>query len=291
MINYELVKLYPQIKIPTFEYADYYISVLLEGNIINADIFADLKVFNENIIGKESETINEYKYKIFQKVFKYFVENCNLSNIDMGNELFCNRYLEQKFSNYNPDNFYVSIDLREANFQSYKIAFPTELNKEESWVDFLVNKFNVHPLIAKSKSYRQFILGNLNPKRANNICKYMMEKISVEIEKHTDNIVCKKSDEIILEFKEFPNLNDIQSQLKLFKTKQTIFKIKEVKSFDEIISIKEIFSTEGNIEKKELINIPLNRFFIHLKENIIHKPINEFDLTFTVDKRKAKWII
>lgn len=294
-MNYkELEKLYPEFKIPYEKEAEYYLNILMFNK---TELQKTFKLF-ENLEALHPD-ITKYKFKKFDEIIAYFkTMNWELNNLDNNCSLLNSEYTEKEFNNYKSDKFYISIDLKEANWQAFKMAFglidgPNELPAFEEWV---TKQFDLHPAIAQSKSFRQFLFGNTNPKRLQRIQKGIMNVVCLS-HPYKEFIVGKKPDELIFEFS---NLNDFDGyQLSHFadnisyQFKFSFFTISETTNFNEFIRIKNKFTGSNfiNLLERKLIGVPGNRFFIHYKKLIMGESLDERDFYFVQDKHLAKWIL
>ncbi|MEO6301621.1 MAG: hypothetical protein ABIP51_00485 [Bacteroidia bacterium] len=281
----ELTKLYPNHKIPVVKHAEYYLDLLNEANITTKIPIQQLKCLQA--IGTD---VSKYKMKSMDEILKYFKNNhWDLSELPLSSPIFNKEdYTLLDFNNWNttsPTATYVSIDLKQANWQSFKLAFGLNLPDWETWTK---QTFNLHPFIADSKSFRQLLFGNTNPKRLQTIQQEMMKDLlSIFPESLKGFIVSRKSDEIILEFPVF-----FQSDMDLLNSFLTPnfsvskFTVSEHLSSNETIKTKNMDNGEA-----KMINVPGNRYFIHLKNIILKKEIDERDLYFEVDNKLAKWIL
>jgi hypothetical protein len=291
-MNYgELQKLYPDFKIPFEKDAPYYIGLLTKNNAsleLNYNDFVSLELIEKDSV--------KYKFKKFDEILAYFKEmKWDLNSIPQTSELLNSKYTLREFNNYKPNKFYTSIDLKEANWQSFKHAFELNLPNFEEWS---TTQFDLHPAIAKSKSFRQYLFGNTNPKRLQRIQESMMKDIFSLFILDEDKIVGKKSDELIFEFKDSKEATDWFIHYLYvsypFDCKINFFTVSEHTNFNEFIRIKEIIGgfllgPRGN--ERKLMGVPGNRFFIHFKTLILKEELDDRDLKFTVEKNLAKWII
>jgi hypothetical protein len=119
----------------------------------------------------------------------------------------------------------------------------------------------------------------------------ILESMPVYLVPH---IVGKKADEIILEFNKIPSsyYNDFNSLAIPFQYTIKLFSINNIKSFNETIRVKNIMSFDtGEVIKRKMINVPGNRYFMHLKNIILNQDVTDNDLIFQQDSMLAKWII
>lgn len=297
MNHSELQKLYPDFRIPYEKEADYYLHVLLRNNSKLQKQFDDFTALES-----EQSDIIKYKFKKFDEIMEYFKsQNWDLNSIDKDSPLLHSGYSEQDFNNYRPDKFYISIDLKEANWQAFihGLSLSKALDYER-WSNFC---FSLHPAIARSKSFRQFLFGNTNPKRLQSIQKSMMNEFyNCLSDEWKSFIVGKKSDEILFEL---PNdwrnydSDDFGEALNMlpYKFKVTLFRVSEYTNFNEFVRIKEVYSVSSDIDtphmitERKLMGVPGNRFFIHYKTLILGESLDERDTFFINDKHLAKWTL
>ena len=112
---------------------------------------------------------------------------------------------------YNGDNvgrFFISIDLKKANFQTLKWFDKNIVCGAETY-DELMDKFGGDDYFKKSKYTRQVIFGKLNPKKTITLEKYLIGKIFSHPDNHLfkclydkTTLVTVKSDEIVFEIEE-----------------------------------------------------------------------------------------
>lgn len=132
--------------------------------------------FNEN----EEEFI-KYFLDTRESIIKYFHENEEYKNF---NTIDLNMYKIPKMnvsrSNvYKEDNngkYFLSIDIKKANFQCLKYFSPNLFKGKETYEEF-IGIFTDNDYIKKSKYNRQVIFGQLNPSRHITLEKYLSYKI------------------------------------------------------------------------------------------------------------------
>lgn len=309
----ELQKLYPKIKIPFYKEQEYYLNCFLEDEAnfsFLPNAISDLSLLEEDL-KNEGKSITKFKLEKFDEIVKDF-NNCewtkSLSELDLEKIFGKKEFKTKDFNNWNPNKVYISIDLNEANWSVFK-HFVLKLTPGRlNWFRFVTTKYNLPPALANSKSFRQFVLGNTNPKRLNKLGEFSIQELAEKIKNNLPeiNLVSQNADELIYELQnnEFliSNVEEIINNSGFYlPTKCNVFKISEVKNFGEVVKIKEtikfLFSnvegiTSGpKVVKRELINVPGNRFFIHYKTLILNKEIHDNDLLFELDRKLAKWVL
>lgn len=282
----ELQKLYPTFKIPYEKEADYYIGLLLEGN---PELGVDLKNVQDfrNQVGEEN--MSKVKMKLFDEVLEFFKLNgWDTSKVDH-KQFDCN-FKEINSSLYKekiPTSF-ISIDLKEANWQAFKHIF--NLKELDSFSEFLIKWHGAHPAIANSKSFRQFIFGNTNPKLLQKVQRKMITEIEkkLTIELGSLPLIVRKSDELILPGWHFAGVStDINAP---YDVRRSFYTTEMTSNFGETVRIKTIIKAV-NESKRKLQEVPGNRFFIHYKTLILGMELDERDFYFKNDGKLAKWIL
>lgn len=273
----ELIKLYPKIKIPYFDEYEYYINICKTFIPNLSEILSDM-----NRCTLEHQ-ISSYKMKKLDEIIQYFKEDKkssydNFNNIELPKVISNN--LPKSFSNYEHNENYISIDMCSAN---WTILSKYILGIDIDWINFMMDVFDLDPFLAKSKSYRQLVCGNLNPGRQQAFQKYYMSELANKLS--WLDIKCVSTDEIII--KDCPDTNYTAIQAAIdsmpisFKVK--LFNIQIKKNYGDQIIIK---------NDKELFGVPGNRFYLHYKTLIMQEPLDEKDLYFEPEPHKlAKWII
>jgi hypothetical protein len=280
-MNYgELQKLYPDFKIPYEKEAPYYIELLLKNDSSLQQKYNDFFALEM----AEGDPIR-YKFKKFDEIIAYFkTMNWDLNSIPFDHPILNPGYATKEFSNYKPDKFYVSVDLKEANWESFKFGLGIEDKSDfEKWS---IKTFDLHHAIARSKSFRQFLFGNTNPKRLQRIQESMMKEI-ITIFNDDTRIVGKKSDELVFEF-DNENYNLVQAMRIIHQIKITHFTVSEHTNLNEFVRVKTIFLPT---QEKKLMAVPGNRFFLHYKTLILNEGLDERDTYFINERNLAKWVL
>ena len=179
---------------------------------------------------------------------------------------------------YHQDNigkFFISIDLKQANFHTLKKIDKDIVLGADTYEDF-IGTFTDLDYVKKSKNTRQEIFGKLNPNRHMTAEKYFITEIYkkvIDVYPYINgHCVCMSADEIIFNI-EFLRFNDklfcysFRSEIERiaqelgFKVHVEFFHLygfnllfKESKSVRDTFYIKEYFATEG---KFKLIAAPL----------------------------------
>lgn len=280
----ELVRLYPKVKIPMFDKAEYYLFTL--SKTMNIQELLD----SCNDCFLKHGSIESYKMKKHDEIIAFFKSSELLTNINNATIVNDKEVMFPKnFNNWSENKIYVSIDMIEANWSVFK----NNINSP-SWIDFVTEKFDLHPFIANSKSFRQIIFGNLNPSRIIALQKEFIKNLAIKyVNGGMPSPVMVSNDEILFEFEKsnssqywnLPVYTDLQYNLRIKK-----YFITKHENFEEQVLIKNELYTNKN--SKELFAVIGTRFFIHYKTLILNELVIDEDLFFEAEpKRFAKWVI
>ena len=274
------VKLF-DLNVPVIEHLDYYINQMSKTQKYK-DIRHFLSLYEESEV--EIDDAYEFRKNKSQEIIE-FIKGTNAYN-----ELCYDKnlidYPTAKSIEYLEEIKYFSIDLRSANWVSLKHYDPNHINELGSdYIDFL-SKFNLPKVFLHSKYLRQFIFGNVNPKR---LIKVQRNLIQEMVRKYQDKLQVEgvRNDEVIFSFKDFSEIKDIYNQIDHDKYKTKIFTIERVEDF----RIDTSYNVFGEILHKEMMGVDGTLFYIKLKEYITGEKLDIRDLYFRSNGRKAIWAI
>jgi len=119
---------------------------------------------------------------------QYRVTHPNLPNKDI-------------FKASNDGKYFISIDMKKANFSSLRHYDSSIFKDADTWEAF-IGRYTDNRHIINSKYIRQVILGNCNPKRHITYEKYLMDQVLTQLLQNDiapERIVFFSNDEIVLE--------------------------------------------------------------------------------------------
>jgi hypothetical protein len=172
---------------------------------------------------------------------------------------------------------------------------------------------DIHPLLGKSKVWRQLVFGGLDPKQ-NQRCQqaYMTglwNRIASSGVAPEDRILFSP-DEIVINAgklkatvkRNFANLQALAAESKDadampqvpidFRGKMDIrVRLYRLQTIESGMYIQEELDSDLNIKYRSLHGVPGNRFFIEFKKHILEAPIEDPDLYFINEHRLAKWVM
>jgi hypothetical protein len=274
------VKLF-DLNVPVIEHLDYYIEQMSK-----TQKYKDIKHFLS--LHEESEMEIDDAYEFRKNKSEEIIEF--IKNTNAYNELCYDKnlidYPTTKSIEYVEDTKYLSIDLRSANWVALKNYDPIHINElGTDYIDFL-GKFNLPKVFVHSKYLRQFIFGNVNPKR---LIKVQRNLIQEMVRKYQNDLQVEgvRNDEVIFSFKEFSDIKDIYNGIDHVKYKTKIFTVNRVEDF----RIDNLYDVDGNLLHREMMGVDGTLFYIKLKEYITGEKLDIRDLYFKSNGRKAIWVV
>jgi hypothetical protein len=276
------VKLF-DLNVPEYEHFDYYVE-----QYSRLPRWKDLK--NKIKIYQDFESLVEdpYKYKL-EKAGQIidFLKSTRAHN-ELNDDNLIPDYPTNKNFEYSEGDKYLSIDINLANWVVLKKYDPEFLNELGDTYQSLLEKFDVHPIFFNSKQFRQYIFGNLNPKKQIKAQRVIIEDLIKSISNYSKlNIFCIKHDEVIYKFTDYNDVRNIISPLDQDLFKYKIFTVKRCEDF----RINNFYDEFGNFISNELSGCNGNKYFIYLKKYILNEPLDIRDLYFRNDGDLAIWSV
>jgi len=233
---------------------------------------------------EEIEDMFGYRMSKIDEIIS-FVKGTRAYN-DMADENLIPDYPVNKSFEYSEGVNYLSIDLKMANWQSMKKYDPSFINELGETYSELLNKFKVPEVFHKSKHFRQYIFGNLNPKKQMKVQRVFVEDIKNAMSRYNLKIECIKHDEIIYSFKKIEDVREIIEGLDGDDFTVRAFTIKKVENF----RINQYLCKDsGEILHSEPVGCNGHKFFMYLKKYIFNEPYDIRDLYFRMDGELAVW--
>ena len=268
------------LNIPVYEYFDHYIEQLSKTQKFK-DIKSMIPIFEE----AEDSIKDIYQYKVdkSKEIIEFLKQTRTYEEFNYDNLL--PDLSNTKNFKYDEGVKYLSIDLKKANWQSIKKYDPDFLNElGNTYYDFL-SKFDVPEVFKHSKQFRQFIFGNINPKKQIKVQRSIIQTVidSINLEP-----VCVKHDEVIYSYQSITDILDILSKFindDNFNVK--LFYITRVDDF----RIDNLLDLNDKVVEKDMVGCNGNLYYINLKKYITNEKLDIRDLYFRLDNRFAIWDI
>lgn len=218
-----------------------------------------------------------------------------------------NSKLRTKDELRNNDNTYlISIDFKSANYNAIR-TYDNDGELFSSWEE-LCNELDIHQTLSKSKSFRQYVFGNISPGRLTKIQHINIIKI---VDKLIEGKCFIEEDFVFISHDEFivrlrPDHKLAVNRIHLLNSEvgriiseeginmPTHYNVFKLETLGKGKYIKTHYNVKmGGLSEKytSLVGIPGNDFFRYFKEHILKEELDERDLYFTVDGKLAKWVV
>lgn len=269
------------LNVPSFDEFDYY-----KNQFSRLDRWKNLDELIKLYESAESEIVDMFEYRM-NKIDEIitFIKSTRAYN-DMVDDNLIPDYPTNKGFEYSEGVNYLSVDLRMANWQAMKKYDPDFINELGDTYSVLLNKFDVPEIFHKSKHFRQYIFGNLNPKRQIKMQRVLVQDVINALQKHGLKIECVKNDEVIYSFDNIEDVREIIEGLDGDDFMVRAFTIKKVENF----RINQYLCKDsGEILHSEPVGCNGHKFFMYLKKYIFNEPYDIRDLYFRMDGELAIW--
>ena len=280
-ITPELIDLfvkYSRIPIPinSTEHINYYLRYL--DRYYNSIEFYEL--FKTSINTKSEHTlkkeINDLHFKIIEYInsnveFKKFKE----TKFDIPHTIKKDIYTEPHKNRY-----FISIDVRTANFRSLKHYCPSICEPSDEWTDF-IRRFTNNEFIIKSKQFREVVFGELGCKKILNIPTIFIDKINKHILSDFEyseslKMISFSGDEIIYEVNEKFDSRELEKFVnRLMPSYFKVEMFKLIKFDNHDIYVREYTNGKRDFKKVQ------KKFILQAIKHYESLPIEELDRKFT----------
>jgi len=265
------------INVPSFKEIDYYLDQLSKTEKYkNIKDLANLYEENENQFGD--------LYQIRTEKSKSLIDFLSISDAytEMTFDLIVDLPTSKEFKP-EENKKYFSVDIVQANWQALKRY--DHFNKlGNSYPEFL-RSFGFPEVLIHSKFLRQFIYGNLNPKRQQKVQRIIIQEI-VELVGDRLKLECIKNDEVIFSYENINLVNEVSKEIDSYRFKSKLFSVRLVEDF----KIYEYINNRGEFLYKELVGSDGLKFYMRLKKYILDEPLDIRDLYFHVNGEVAIWM-
>ncbi len=266
------------LNVPNYDDFDYYRSLYKRVGR-HSDIDELVSMYEE--LENEVDDMFTYRIECTDLLVKY-IESTRAFN-DLNLDPMVPDLTVDKNFRYSEGRYYVSFDLIKANWQAVKSYDPDFLNEmKDSWEE-LVSHLEIPSLFSRSKQLRQYVFGNLNPKRLMRVQRKMIQSILENLPKPD----CIKHDEVIFSFDtldlayEFVKIKTPEK----FRTKVFTVDVRDGYRINNYLDV------DGQIYDREPVGCNGHKYFMVLKNDIFNEPLDVRDLYFRMDGELAVWMI
>jgi len=297
-----LPTLYPDIKVPVAIHAEYYINQLRQSDQFD-EIDSRVHLITDMLDkhGEQTEfgpRVTHYKRRMLGKFLAMWKEK---EWEDALNAMPPNKTGMVTMEAPCEAGYYVSVDIVSANFSVcnhyLNLGAP-------NWFQFCIrNMPEMHWALVKSKSFRQNLFGNTNPKRIQNLTAGLTLEYIKSLETcHPDlhsRIVGISHDEIVLSCRDMDDMKSVCKALKdiiwypRVPLKTTAYYTEPIKNEGKDARVDSVFVFEGvnsRLMWKRLRGIAGNRFHTNFQTHVVGGNMNTLDRMFMLDGRVAKWM-
>lgn len=238
----------------------------------------------QELFEKSEETISdiyEYKIKKSNEIIDFLKTTRAFNDLNDDNlipDLFVNKTFD-----FQPNKNYVSIDIVKANWEVLKKYDPHFVNELGDSYSGLLDRFDVPEVFHYSKHFRQYIFGNLNPKRQVRAQRVIIEDVINSLSNTNLKVEFVKYDEVIYSYENIKDLESISKLPDMFRVRP--FTVELVEDF----RVHSFYDFNGNFLNKELVGCNGNKYFLYLKRYILNEPLDVRDLYFRLDGDLAIW--
>jgi len=269
------------ISVPDYDHFDYYVDQLSRLNRYS-DIKELISLYEK--AEKEVGDLYEFRMRKSAEIIDFLQSTRAYNDISLDNLI--KDYPTSKSFQYEEGKKYLSIDMKKANWSVLKRYDPPFINELPNSYEELLDKFGMPDVFKKSKSLRQYIFGNINPKRQIKAQRVVMQEIIDMLGGLDITTECIKNDEVIYSYKDINYLRDnVLSKIDRDRFKIKLSTVEKVENF----RIDYVVDESENPLYKEIVGCNGNRFFLLLKKYVFNEPLDIRDLYFRMDGNMAVW--
>jgi len=272
------VKLF-DLNVPKIEHFEYYINQLSKSQKYK-NIRQYISLWEE--VEHQIDDVWEYRKSKSNQIIE-FIKNTN-AYTEMCFDKNLLDFNVNKSIEYLEGLKYFSIDLRNANWVSLKKYDSPSINElGDNYSEFL-QKFDLPKVFIHSKYLRQFIFGNVNPKKIMKVQRNLIQNVVEKYNKFL-KVVGVRNDEVIFSFENFNEIQEIYQSLDQTVYKTKIYSVRKVEDF----RIDTHYNIYGEVLNNELVGCDGHQFYLKFKQYITGEKIDIRDLYFKSAGKVAIW--
>ena len=269
------------ISVPVYEHFDYYIE-----QYSKLEKWKNIKELIRLYEEAEEEFGNLFEFRINKSIeIIDFLKNTR-AYAELCDDNLLRDYQTNRNFEYSEDKKYISIDIKKANWVALKKYDPDFLNELGDSYESLLKRFGMPEIFNYSKQFRQFIFGNLNPKKQGRIQRNIIENEVINILNNFGlEIACIKNDEVIYSIDSSVDINEILKIINSDRFRVKLFTIKRIEGF----RVNTHINVDGGVLYQEISGCNGTQFFLNIKKYILEESLDIRDLYFRMDGNVAIW--
>lgn len=240
------------------------------------------------------EFYNEIKDRVIADIRNQPEYNTFVNTICKCNPLYPKKNL---YSDVNDGKWFVSLDMKKANFSVLRYWSKTIFNNCETWEDFM-RQYTDSSHIIGSKYIRQVILGACNPGKQIKYEHFLMnDLLGIMLQHLNDNyeVYSLGEDEIILSLNKKDNFYDVYDEIHQIISKSeisdfiriSVFKLEKIRGIDGWL--KRIYNNNGDFNKVDFKCVS-SEIFHQVVKYYTFQEIEDSDLVFYHNGKLAKFL-
>ena len=198
----------------------------------------------------------------------------------------------------------LSLDIVSANYSVLRnLSASQGLKMHDSWSD-MCHALGIHEVLGASKSFRQYVFGNFNPKIWAKLQKVAIAQLLNLIPIDEDDLIFISHDEVVVRV-DIPTSAFVMDVCKRMLD-DTGIAVKGTWYTTNGLHDRYVHGlrTEGHVRtefdwrdgelqatKKKLVGVSINNFYAYFRNVMLNEELEEKDLIFMVEKVMAKWIL
>jgi hypothetical protein len=266
------------LSVPSYDEFDYYRSMYKRiGRHSDIDNLITMYEEVENSVGD----MLKYRVDNSERLVNYIKSTRAFTDLNL-DPMIPDLPVNKSFT-YEEGKYYVSFDLIKANWQAVKKYDPDFINEmSDSW-ESLVSGMDMHPIVSRSKQLRQYVFGNLNPKKLMKVQRHIVEDLVLSL----SGVVCIRYDEVVLVRETFEAAKLLVDSVSDDRFRASIFMVNQYDGF----RINSYFDNSGVVVDREPVGCNGHKYFMTLKTHIFDEALDVRDLYFRMDGELAMWVL
>lgn len=195
------------------------------------------------------------------------------------------------YTKENDGKAFISIDLVKANFAALRRFNKGLVDGKDSYEDFIA-QFTEYEHFRNSRQVRQYIFGNLNPKRQMTIARYLIGHVAeaIKLKFPGESIVASSHDEVVMTTTSGVTGEQVESLIATsVQTRANPLKVKVEEFLLERIGDHPFYLKQFDLGAFQLKSVP-EYFLPQVYKHVRKMPLNDMDLSFFFEGKIARFL-